>query len=127
MTCTTGTGAHEPIVAATESDMDGALTMQLFKHLTGKPVLFADVRHYEKSIGAWYFGNSGTAATYYAGKSEDAKKLKARVAVSGDERLSGRGRERAPLCGGGWGDAGASGKEGGKYCLTICAGRDRAI
>lgn len=66
-------GPHEPIVAATESDMDGALTMQLFKHLTGKPVLFADVRHYEKSIDAWFFGNSGTAATYYAGKSEDPK------------------------------------------------------
>ena len=38
-------GPKEPIVAATESDMDGALTMQLFKLLTGKPVLFADVRH----------------------------------------------------------------------------------
>ena len=28
-------GPHEPIVAATESDMDGALTMQIFKLLTG--------------------------------------------------------------------------------------------
>ena len=26
-------GPHEPIVAATESDMDGALTMQLFKDI----------------------------------------------------------------------------------------------
>ena len=66
-------GPHEPIVAATDSDMDGALTMQLFQHLTGKPVLFADVRHYEKSEDVWFFGNSGTAATYYAGKSEDPK------------------------------------------------------
>lgn len=32
-------GPHEPIVAATESDMDGALTMQIFKLLTGFPVL----------------------------------------------------------------------------------------
>lgn len=33
-------GPKEPVVAATESDMDGALTMQIFKHLTGSPVLF---------------------------------------------------------------------------------------
>lgn len=64
-------GTHEPIVAATESDMDGALTMQIFKYLSNSPVLFADVRHYEKSEDIWFFGNSGTAATYYAGKSDD--------------------------------------------------------
>jgi L-fucose isomerase len=64
-------GPHEPIVAATESDMDGALTMQIFKYMTGQPVLFADVRHYEASEDVWFFGNSGTAATYYAGKSDD--------------------------------------------------------
>lgn len=64
-------GPHDPIVAATESDMDGALTMQLFKYMTNKPVLFADVRHYEKSEDIWFFGNSGTAATYYAGGSEN--------------------------------------------------------
>lgn len=64
-------GPHEPIVAATESDMDGALTMQIFKYITGKPVLFADVRHYEKPEKIWFFGNSGTSATYYAGGSDD--------------------------------------------------------
>ena len=60
----------EPIIAATESDMDGALTMQLFKYMTGKPVLFADVRHYEKSEDVWFFSNSGTSATYFAGGSD---------------------------------------------------------
>ena len=63
-------GPHEPIVAATESDMDGALTMQLFKMITGKPVLFADVRHYDKERDVWYFSNSGTHATYFAGASD---------------------------------------------------------
>lgn len=62
-------GPHEPIVAATESDMDGALTMQIFKQLAQTPVLFADVRHYEKSVDCWFFGNSGTHATYFAGHS----------------------------------------------------------
>lgn len=64
-------GPHEPIVAATESDMDGALTMELFKLMTGQPVLFADVRHYEASEGLWFFSNSGTHATYFAGASQN--------------------------------------------------------
>ncbi|GAA0793624.1 L-fucose/L-arabinose isomerase family protein [Faecalicatena orotica] len=64
-------GPKEPIVAATESDMDGALTMQIFKLLTGMPVLFADVRHYDKENDVWFFSNSGTHATYFAGASMD--------------------------------------------------------
>ncbi|MHB1454076.1 MAG: L-fucose/L-arabinose isomerase family protein [Saccharofermentanales bacterium] len=64
-------GPHEPIVAATEADMDGALTMQLFKLITGAPVLFADVRHYDKDDNVWYFSNSGTHATFFAGASYD--------------------------------------------------------
>lgn len=58
-------GPHEPIIASTESDMDGALTMQIFKHLTGKPVLFSDVRHFDSEDNVWYFSNSGTHATYF--------------------------------------------------------------
>ena len=64
-------GPKEPTVAATESDMDGALTMQIFKHLTGMPVLFADVRHYDAAHDVWFFSNSGTHATYFAGASMD--------------------------------------------------------
>lgn len=64
-------GPHEPIVAATEADMDGALTMQLFQHITGEPVLFADVRHYDAESEVWYLSNSGSHATYFAGASRD--------------------------------------------------------
>ena len=64
-------GPHEPIVAATEADMDGALTMQIMHHLSGEPVLFADVRHYDAEDGVWYLSNSGTHATYFAGHSYD--------------------------------------------------------
>lgn len=64
-------GPKEPIIASTESDMDGALTMQIFKHLTGEPVLFADVRHYDKDDNVWFLSNSGTHATYFAGRSND--------------------------------------------------------
>jgi L-fucose/D-arabinose isomerase len=64
-------GPHEPIVAATEADMDGALTMQFFKQLSGESVLFADVRHYDAESAVWYFSNSGTHATFFAGRSKD--------------------------------------------------------
>ncbi len=66
-------GPKELIVASTEADMDGALTMQLFKHLTGgkEAVLFADVRHYDWEKKVWFFSNSGTHATYFAGGSQN--------------------------------------------------------
>ncbi len=64
-------GPHEPIVAATEADMDGALTMEVFKHLSGQTCLFADIRHYDADDDVWYFANSGTHATYFAARSTD--------------------------------------------------------
>ncbi|BAS27880.1 fucose isomerase [Limnochorda pilosa] len=64
-------GPHDPIVCATEADMDAALTMEVFKHATGSPVLFADVRHYFKEHGLFDLVNSGAHATYFAGRSLD--------------------------------------------------------
>lgn len=58
-------------VCATESDMDGALTMQLLKGLTGTPVLFADVRHYHADRDIWDLCNSGQHATWFAARSDD--------------------------------------------------------
>lgn len=64
-------GPKEPHVCATEADMDGALTMQLFKHITNTPVLFADVRHYHIDRDIWDLCNSGQHATWYAARSDD--------------------------------------------------------
>jgi L-fucose isomerase len=64
-------GPKETHVCATEADMDGALTMQLLKLLTGLPVLFADVRHYDAERGIWDLCNSGQHATWYAARSDD--------------------------------------------------------
>ena len=70
-------GAHDPIVAATEADMDGALTMQILHHISGQTTLFADIRHYDDDDKVWYFANSGTHATYFASRSMDpAENLK---------------------------------------------------
>jgi L-fucose isomerase len=64
-------GPHDPVVCATEADSDGALTMEIFKHIAGTPVLFADVRHYDAQENMWDLVNSGAHATYFAGKSFD--------------------------------------------------------
>ena len=58
-------------VCATEADMDGALTMQLLKSLSGTPVLFADMRHYHSDRGIWDLCNSGQHPTWFAARSED--------------------------------------------------------
>lgn len=64
-------GPKQTHVCATEVDMDGALTMQILKLLTGLPVLFADVRHYFADRDVWDLVNSGQHATWYAARSED--------------------------------------------------------
>ena len=64
-------GPKETIVTATEADMDGALTMEILKHITGKPVMFADLRHYDEELGVFDLCNSGNHPTFFAGKSLD--------------------------------------------------------
>lgn len=66
-------GPKEPMVCATEADSDGALTMQILKHLAGTPVLFADVRHLNEDKGFFDLVNSGEHATYFAGASLEAE------------------------------------------------------
>jgi len=63
-------GPKDPVVCATEADMDGALTMEIFKHLAGEPVLFADVRHYDAEDNFFDLCNSGAHATFFAGRSK---------------------------------------------------------
>jgi L-fucose isomerase len=73
-------GPKDTHVCATEADMDGALTMQLFKLMTGgTPVLFADVRHYHADRDVWDLCNSGQHATWYAARSSDPAQNLARV------------------------------------------------
>ncbi len=62
---------HDPIVCSTEADMDAALTMEAFYLISGQPVLFADLRSYYPEKNVWDLCNSGSHATYFAGKSKD--------------------------------------------------------
>ena len=91
-------GTPKPsIVCSTEADSDAALTMQIFKHLAGTPVLFADVRHYHADLGVWDLCNSGEHATYFAGRSIDPGSEPAADRVpSAGLLLPGRRRGRVP-------------------------------
>jgi L-fucose isomerase len=72
-------GPKQTHVCATEADMDGALTMQILKKLSGTPVLFADVRHYHSDRGIWDLCNSGQHATWFAARSDDPEENMRRV------------------------------------------------
>jgi len=63
-------GPKEPVVFSCEADSDGALTMQILKMLTGDPVLFMDVRHYDTDYGVIVFCNCGSQSTWYANRSD---------------------------------------------------------
>jgi L-fucose isomerase len=72
-------GPKQTHVCATEADMDGALTMQLLKNISGTPVLFADVRHYHADRDIWDLCNSGQHATWYAARSDEPAENLSRV------------------------------------------------
>ncbi|RZS43295.1 L-fucose isomerase [Herbihabitans rhizosphaerae] len=72
-------GPKETHVCATEADMDGALTMQIMKHISKTPVLFADVRHYHGDKDIWDLCNSGQHATWFAARSDDPAENLAKV------------------------------------------------
>jgi L-fucose isomerase len=65
-------GPKETTVMACEVDMDGAMTMQILKLVSGgKPAIFFDFRTYDSSIGAYTFCNCGAQSTWYAARSDD--------------------------------------------------------
>lgn len=64
----------KPLICATECDSNGALTMQLMHHLTGTPVLFADLRHYHEKDDLYDLVNSGQHAPWFAKRSADFRR-----------------------------------------------------
>ena len=64
----------KPLICATECDGNGALTMQLMHHLTGTPVLFADLRHYHEQEDLYDLVNSGQHAPWFAKRSRDFRR-----------------------------------------------------
>jgi L-fucose isomerase len=63
-------GKKEPFAFACEADADGAVTMQILKLISGKPVVFSDLRHYDEASGVMILCNCGAISTWYAGRSD---------------------------------------------------------
>ncbi|MBI2842649.1 MAG: L-fucose/L-arabinose isomerase family protein [Armatimonadetes bacterium] len=60
-------GAKEPIVCACETDVNGALTMQILKLLSGgKPTSLVDVRGIDREKRLMVLANCGSMPTYFA-------------------------------------------------------------
>lgn len=65
-------GPKEPTVFSCEADADGAMTMQILKLITGKPVIFTDLRHYDETEDLMVLCNCGAMSTWYTRRSDEA-------------------------------------------------------
>lgn len=67
-------GKKISVSMACEADGDGALTMEIMKHVAGgAPVLFADLSHMDHDENVLYLPNCGAMSTWFADRSENAK------------------------------------------------------
>ncbi len=65
-------GDKQTVSMACEADGDGALTMEIMKHITGgMPVLFGDLSHIDDQENVLYLPNCGAQSTWFAGRSAD--------------------------------------------------------
>lgn len=64
-------GGKDPVVFSCEADADAGVTMQILKLVSGKPVIFTDLRHYDSEEEIMVFCNCGAMATWYTRQSDD--------------------------------------------------------
>lgn len=65
-------GAKASVSMACEADGDGALTMEILKHVAGGlPTLFGDLSHMDEEDNVLYLPNCGALSAWYAGRSND--------------------------------------------------------
>ncbi len=65
-------GQKDSFALACEADGDGALTMQILKHVSGGlPTLFADLSYLNAETRTIYLPNCGGMCSWYAGRSKD--------------------------------------------------------
>lgn len=71
-------GRKEPVACSCEADADGALSMQILKHISGgRPTALQDIASISKD--GFVLANCGSMASYFAGLSDDSDKNLAEV------------------------------------------------
>ena len=67
-------GTKKPVSMSCEADGDGALTMEILKHVSGgKPPMFGDLSHIDEDEHVLYLPNCGAMCAWFAGRSQDAE------------------------------------------------------
>ncbi len=85
-------GPKEPCVFSCEADADGAMTMQVLKLISRKPVIFTDLRHYDETNQIMVLCNCGAMSTWYANQSRDpAENLKEVTLMPVIDKYGGNG------------------------------------
>jgi L-fucose isomerase len=79
-------GEKATVSMACEADGDGALTMEIMKHVAGgSPVLFGDLSHMDEEDNVLYIPNCGAMSSWFAGRSpqplENLKHVELRPSV----------------------------------------------
>ena len=69
--CSDASGQKEAFVCACEADVNGALTMQMLKNVSGEPTLFADFLGYSEAENQVTLCNCGSQPTDFAGSRKD--------------------------------------------------------
>jgi len=83
-------GQKGVVSMACEADGDGALTMEILKHISGgQPVMFGDVSHLNDETRTMYVPNCGAMCAWYAGRSDDPGKTLHHVELRPSVRPAG--------------------------------------
>jgi L-fucose/D-arabinose isomerase len=83
-------GVKAIVSMACEADGDGALTMEILKHVSGGlPVMFGDLSHIDEEESTLYLPNCGAMSTWYAGRSDDPRENLKKVELRPSVRPGG--------------------------------------
>lgn len=116
-------GKKEPLVFSCEADADAAITMQILKLVSGKPVIFADLRHYDPTNDVYAFCNCGAMATWYARQADEpAENLGAVSLVPVIEKYNGIGCHVRYIAGKSIMTFARLFRKSGSYYMTIFSG-----
>ncbi len=116
-------GKKEPFVFACEADADAAVTMQILKLLSGKPVIFTDLRHYDDQEDVMVLCNCGAMSTWYTRQSDDpSENLKEVSLVPVIEKYGGNGCHVKYIAGESQMTFARLFRQDGQYHMTIFTG-----
>jgi len=119
-------GTKESVVFSCEADADAGVTMQILKLVSGKPVIFTDLRHYDSEEDIMVFCNCGAMATWYTRQSDDpAENLKKVSLVPVIEKYGGSGCHVRYIAGESLMTFARLYRKAGQFHMTIFRGENR--